>query len=236
MQEDELTALAARMGAVLVRFEQRCESLEQQQSMLAQRLPAMLQEKVDGLLQTLSGQAGVAVREGMAASMDAYQRHVQTTAVEANQTMKAFKDAQTAIASQRRWVRWSLGVVLALSIVSLVATYEGLCGFCQTSYVRLKAQVTCRDAVNKSDVVPCGNGQLGAHVEPKSPRHGDKKPYREVAPRPRSAWAMATSIERRSDASSGQTSKFLAFVSRQLRLTEGRCHDRRRSPCRCALR
>jgi hypothetical protein len=184
MQGDELSILAAKMGAVLVRFEQRCESIEQQQNGLAQWLPAMLEEKVDGLLQTLSGQAGVAVREGLRAPMDGYQRQAQTMAAEASQTIKAFKDAQATIASQRRWMWWSLGFVLALSIVSLVATYESLYGFYQTRYVELKAQVTYLDAVNKSDVVPCGDGQLCAHVDPNSPRYGDRKQYRVVAPRP----------------------------------------------------
>lgn len=184
MQQDDLSILAAKMGAVLVSFEQRCESIEQRQSLLAQRLPDMLEEKMDGLLQTLSGHAGVAVREGLKAPIDGYRLHVQTMAVEANQTMKAFKEAQTTIASQRRWMWRSLGIVLALSIISLVATYESLFGIYQTRYVQLKAQVTYLDAVNKSDVVPCGDGQLCAHVDPKSPRYGDKKQYRVVAPRP----------------------------------------------------
>lgn len=184
MQEDELSILAAKMGAVLVRFEQRCESIEQQQNGLAQRLPALLEEKVDGLLQTLSGHAGVAVREGLRASMDGYQRQAQTMSAEASQTINAFKDAQATIDSQRWWMWWSLGVVMALSIVSLVATYESLYGFYQTRYVQLKAQVTYLDAVSKSDVVPCGDGRLCARLDPKSPSYGDKKQYRVVAPRP----------------------------------------------------
>ncbi len=184
MQEDELAALVAKMGAVIVRFEQRCEATDQQQSALTQQLPAMLEEKVDGLFQTLSGQASVALREGLGPPTDHLQQRLRSIAAEAEQTTRALKAAQADIASQRRLMWWGLGAVLVLSLISLVATYQSLYGFYQSRYTQLKAQVTYLDAVNRADVVPCGDGRLCAHVDPKSPRFGDKKQYRVVEPRP----------------------------------------------------
>lgn len=44
-------------------------------------------------------------------------------------------------------------------------------------YDRLMAAVPYMEAMNKSDVVPCGDGQLCARIDDKAPRLGDKKPY-----------------------------------------------------------
>lgn len=183
MQEDELAAVAAKMGAVIMRFEQRCENIEQQQAEFARQLPALFQGKLDGFLQTLSGQAGNAVREGLGPSTDDYQRRLRETVAEAEQSAKALKAAQAEIASQRRLIWWGMAVVAVLCIGSLVATYESLYGFYQARYTELKSQVTYMDAINRSDVVPCGEGQLCARVDDKAPRFGDKKQYRVVVPR-----------------------------------------------------
>ncbi|MGS1121003.1 hypothetical protein [Rhodanobacter sp. UC4436_H3] len=184
MEEDELTALAATLSVVISRFEQRCQRIEAQQGELLQHLPAMLQDKVDGVLQTLSGQAGVAVREGLGAPAEHYRQRVQVAAAEAEQATRALASVQAEMASQRRWMRWGLGAVLALSLISLAATYESLYGFYQARYARLRAQVTYLEAVNHADVVPCGDGRLCARVEHNSPRYGERKQYRVVAPRP----------------------------------------------------
>jgi hypothetical protein len=183
MQEDELAALAAQMAEVMLRFEQRCQSIEQQQSAFAQQLPTLFRGKVDELLQTLSGQVGGAVREGLGPALDDHQRRLRDIAAETDKTAKALKAAQADIASQRRAMWWGMGVIGLLCIGSLVATYESLYGFYQGRYNELKAQVTYLDAINKSDVVPCGDGQLCARVNDKAPREGDKKQYRVVEPR-----------------------------------------------------
>lgn len=183
MQEEELTALSERIGSAVARFEQRCQGIEQQHSALAQQLPALLEEKIDALLQTFSGHAGAAVREGLSAPTDHFQHRLRTAATEAEQATRALKTAQAEMASQRRFMWWSLGAVLLLSVLSLVATYESLYGFYQTRYTRLRAQVTYLKAVNAADVVPCGDGKLCARVEGNAPRYGEKKQYRVVAPR-----------------------------------------------------
>ena len=184
MQDDELATAVDKISAVIAQFEQRYETIEQRQSMLAQQLPALVEEKMDALLKTLSGQASVALRDGLNPPMDDYRRRLQAIGAEAEQTTRAFQRAQSDIAAQRRVMWWGLGTVLILSVISLVATYQGLYGFYQTRYTKLKAQVVYLEAVNRSDVVPCGDGQLCAHVDPKSPRYGKNKQYRVVAPRP----------------------------------------------------
>lgn len=184
MQEEELAALSVGIGSLMERFERRCQGIEAQHQALARQLPDALEEKFDGFLQTLSGQAGVCVREGLAGPADHFQRRLAVAATEAEQATRSLKMVQAEMASQRRLMWWSLGVVLALSLISLVATYESLYGFYQTRYTRLKAQVTYLEAVNHADVVPCGDGRLCARVEHNAPRYGDKKQYRVVAPRP----------------------------------------------------
>jgi hypothetical protein len=78
---------------------------------------------------------------------------------------------------------WGMGVVLLACLVSLVANYQMLYGSYQQKYDQLLAAVPYMDAVNKSDVVPCGDGQLCARIDDKAPRVGDKKQYRLVEPR-----------------------------------------------------
>jgi hypothetical protein len=183
MQEDELTAAAAALVTAIVRFEQRCRSIEQQHAQFMQQLPMQVQEKVDRVLHALSGRVGSTVREGLEPSIEACQQRVQETAEQAERSVRVLKADQVEIASQRRRMVWSLGAVIALCILSLVATYEGLYGYYQTQFSRLKSEVNYLDAIHRSDVVPCGDGQLCARVDDKAPRYGDNRQYRVVKPR-----------------------------------------------------
>ena len=88
--------------------------------------------------------------------------------------------AQGAFASQRRRLFWGLGAVVLLCLFSLVVTYEGLFGFYQARYEKLVQQVNYLDAVNRADVVPCGDGRLCARVDDRAPRVGDKKQYKQI--------------------------------------------------------
>ena len=185
MQDDELTELTVKMGSVLDRFQQRCHHFEGQQQALAHQLPAMLEQKLDDVLQALSGQAGAMLRDGLAAPTNHLQQRLRAAASEVEQATGTLKAAQRDMASQRKVMWWSLGAVLVLCVLSLAATYESLYGFYHSRYAQLRAQVTYLEAVNAADVVPCGDGKLCARVENNSPRYGDKKQYRVVAPRPR---------------------------------------------------
>lgn len=184
MQSNELTELANKMAAAIARFEPCSQNIEQQQANLARQLPIMVQQKVDDVLQVLSSQAASAVREGLGPPTDELQHRLRTIAIDTDKTTRALRAAQADVASQRRLMWWGLGSVLVLCMISLVATYQSLYGFYHARMTQLKAKITYLEAVNKADVVRCGDGLLCARVDTQSPRYGDKKQYRVVAPRP----------------------------------------------------
>ncbi len=39
------------------------------------------------------------------------------------------------------------------------------------------------EAINRSDIVPCGDGRLCVNIDEKAPKLGEKKQYRLVKPR-----------------------------------------------------
>ena len=183
MQEEEFEALIAQMAALMEQSRQRDARLEQRQEALAQRLSALFDQKSDHFLQTVSGQTSGAVREGLGPPTEDYQRRVRELATEAEQTTQALKSTQADVASQRRLMWWGMGIVLLVSVISLVVNYQMIYGQYRQKYEQLLTAVPYLDAVNRSDVVPCGDGQLCARIDDKAPRQGDKKQYRLIEPR-----------------------------------------------------
>jgi hypothetical protein len=97
---------------------------------------------------------------------------------ETDKAVMTMQSARRGVTSILRWVLIGSGVSLLLSIVALFGTYQMLYSHYQTDYDALKSQVTYLDAVNHSDVVPCGDGRLCARIDDKAQRVGDKKQYR----------------------------------------------------------
>lgn len=150
-------------------------------------LRSSLKEQAAETRNTLRGevrQAGAAFKGEMDLAGQALQRRMEAVLDKADRAASAFATAQDALAAQRRKNFWILGIVLALCLASLITTYLCLYGFYQARYDELRAKVSYLDAINRSDVVPCGDGKLCARVDDKAPRYGDKKDYRVVAPRP----------------------------------------------------
>jgi hypothetical protein len=124
--------------------------------------------------------AGEGFKQEAHAASATLNRKLEDMIAKADRAVDDLAKAQSAFSAQRRRLFWGLGSVVLLCLISLVATYEGLYGFYQARYDMLVRQVTYLDAVNRADVVPCGEGRLCARVDDKAPRIGDKKQYRPV--------------------------------------------------------
>nr|WP_233176511.1 hypothetical protein [Dyella sp. ASV24] len=177
MQEDEFRILADRLLAAVAHMDGRDERLVQQ-------VPAVIEEQTSRWLRTVAGQVETAARSGLEPPLAAYQQRVQSLSAETEKAVATLQGARRDLMSVLRWVWIGACVSLLLSIVALVGTYEMLYGHYQTRYDELKSKVGYLGAINRSDVVPCGDGQLCARVDDKSPRYGEKKQYRVVEPRP----------------------------------------------------
>ena len=171
MNDDEFKRLTEQLLAAVARMDQRDDRLEQ-------RLPAIMEEQTTRWLRTLSGQVESAARAGLEPFLAEGRQKVQGIATEADQTVRTLQASRRDVASILRWVWIGAGACLVFSLVALVAAYEMLYGHYATRYDELESQVTYLDALNHSDVVPCGEGRLCAHIDDKSPRLGDKKQYR----------------------------------------------------------
>jgi hypothetical protein len=137
-------------------------------------------DELQAAMRTEVRKAGEGFRQEANAASATLNRKLEEMIAKADRAVDDLAKSQAAFASQRRRLFWGLGAVVLLCLVSLVATYEGLYGFYQARYDKLVQQVTYLDAVNRADLVPCGDGRLCARVDDKAPRVGDKKQYRPV--------------------------------------------------------
>lgn len=184
MEDDELRALAEHIVAAIARVDQRCDLLEQQQQAFLQQAYGAFEEQTGRWLQTVAGQFEHVARSGLESPLAEGRRSMQGIAAEADQTARTLQGTRRDVASVLHWVWIGTAVSLVFSIVALVGTYEMVYGYYQTKFNELKSQVTYLDAINRSDVVPCGDGRLCARIDDKAPRAGDKKQYRLIEPRP----------------------------------------------------
>ncbi len=177
MQEDDFRELAERLMTVAARMDQRSEELTRQ-------VPAIIEEQTARWLRTVTGQVETAARAGLQAPLAVCEQRVQGLATETDKAVMVLQGATRGLSSILRWVAIGAGVSLLLSIIALFGTYEMLYRHYQTRYDALKSQVTYLDALNHSDVVPCGEGRLCARIDDKAQRVGDKKQYRLIESRP----------------------------------------------------
>lgn len=183
MQGEQQAALAAQMAAMLLRFETRCERIEQRLHASTEHMPVRFEEQMGRWLDTASGQVERVSRNGLESSLADGRRSIRIIAAEADQTVGALQRSRRDLVPLLRWVWIGAGLSLALSLVALFGTYTMLHGHYASRYETLKALVPYMDAINKADVVPCGDDQLCARIDDKAPRLGDRKQYRLVAPR-----------------------------------------------------
>lgn len=124
--------------------------------------------------------AGTTFRAEADSASAALRSNMEEVIARADRTTQALSAAQATFLAQRRRLFIGLGVVVALCLASLVVTYSMLYGYYQSRFVQLTAQVAYLEAINRSDVAPCGDGRLCARVDDKAPRMGEKKQYRVV--------------------------------------------------------
>jgi hypothetical protein len=177
MNDDEFGRLAEQLLAAAARIDQRDDRLEQ-------RLPTLMEEQTTRWLRTVSGQVDSAARAGLDAPLAEGRQKVQGIASEADQIVRTLQATRRDFASTLRWVWIGAGACVLFALGALVGTYEMLYGHYATRYDELKSQVTYLDALNHSDVVPCGEGRVCARTDDKAPRLGDKKQYRLIELRP----------------------------------------------------
>jgi hypothetical protein len=176
MQEDDFKKLAEQLLAAVARMDQRDEQL-------AKQVPALVEEQTTRWLRTVSGQIETAARTGLEPPLAVCQQRVQGLSAETDKSVMAMQGATRGLTSILRWVIVGACVSLLFSLVALFGTYHMLYGHYRQQYDQLLAAVPYMDAVNRSDVVPCGDRQLCARIDDKAPRVGDKKQYRLIEPR-----------------------------------------------------
>lgn len=173
MNEDEFRRLAEQLLAAVARMDQRDEQL-------AQEVPALMEEQATRWLRTVSGQVETAARTGLEPPLVICQQRVQGLTAETDKLVSAMQGARRGLNSTLGWVIVGACVSLVFSFVASFGTYEMLYGHYRQQYDQLLTAVPYMDAVNRSDVVPCGDKQLCARIDDKAPRVGDKKQYRVV--------------------------------------------------------
>ncbi|WP_235430477.1 hypothetical protein [Xanthomonas sp. MUS 060] len=184
MHDDEQADLDIHIAAMIKRFDARCDLIEHRLGALAEQLPSQAQEHLARWLQSASGQVESITRTGLEPPLAEARDRVQGITTAADQTVRALQLTRRDMTSIVRWVWIGAGVSLLFALVALMGTYKMLYGDYATRYDALKVQLNYMEAINRSDIVPCGDGRLCVNIDDKAPKFGDKKQYRLVKPRP----------------------------------------------------
>ena len=171
MDDHEFRMLAEHVLATVARMDQRDEQL-------ARQVPVIIEEQTSRWLRTAAGLLETAARAGLEPPLAACEQRVRGLAVETDKAVLSLQVARRELSSIHRWVMVGAVVSILLSAAALFGAYDMLYGHYQTRYDELKSQVAYLDALNHSDLVPCGEQRVCARIDDKAQRVGDQKQYR----------------------------------------------------------
>ncbi len=144
-------------------------------------LRSQMRTEVDDLRVRLGKEtkrAGDDLRDRMKQIVAPLQDDVERLNRELGYARQQWQEAQDRSLRWHTRVLWSWGSLLVLCLLSLMVNYQAIFGYYHERLAQQMGQMNYMDAINRSDVVPCGDGRLCARVDDKAPRVGDKKQYR----------------------------------------------------------
>lgn len=129
-------------------------------------------------------QAGDDLRERISQIVAPLQGEIERLNRELSHATQQWQEAHERSLRRQTRTRWSWASLLVLCLLSLAANYQMLYGYYHERLTQQIQQTNDMDAINASDVVPCGEGRLCARIDDRAPRLGDKKQYRLIERRP----------------------------------------------------
>ena len=118
------------------------------------------------------------LRGNLERSIQLFQADTERLNQELAKARQQWQDAQDQALRQKKRMTIIIAGLLVLCLISLGITYEASYGYYRNRYAQLVGSMNYMEALNRSDVVPCGDGRLCAHIDAKAQPVGDKKQYR----------------------------------------------------------
>jgi hypothetical protein len=146
-------------------------------------LRSLMREQVEDLRPLLQREVQQVTRDlrgSLERIVQPFQADTERLNRELAKAKQEWQDAQNQALLQKKRLLGMGTALLVLCLITLGATYEALYGYYQKHYEQLMGSTSYLEALNRSDVVPCGDGRLCAHIDAKAPAIGDKKQYRLV--------------------------------------------------------
>lgn len=190
MQQDELAVLIDKTATLMAQYERRgaaidarLQALDDTLQGLAQQLPVVVKTSADGVLQTLPGEMGSVMREGLGRSMDDYRQRLGTAGHDVESAAQALAGQISHLQRLHRQLIWKAMGAVVLALALLLAGGAWL-SMHYTRVIRdnqLSAELL--KAYNGADVTLCADGNLCANVDTRGVRYGEHRQYMPVKPR-----------------------------------------------------
>ncbi|GGA50637.1 relaxation protein [Dyella nitratireducens] len=185
MEATDLDELTSKTSMLMMRFEQRCQAVEQQLQVLAhdlqylsRQLPEVVRHTADSALRTVPDK----VKGGLQQAIDHHEQQLHAVGREVGQGVAQLGREMARLEGLHRMLVWKVvGVTaacLALLLVGgmwLLIHYTGVIHDKQLSAETLKMY-------NAADVVEC-DGRLCANVDAKGAHYGNHGEYVPIKPR-----------------------------------------------------
>lgn len=190
LSQRTLETLVDQVALLMAQFERRCAWLEQQQQSAAQALqetvtqvPLTVRQSADHALHALPHQILERVREGLDRPVADCQQRLHAASAEAGEGIRALAQQAAGLQRLHRWLMWKVGAVAAVSLALLLAGGAWLVAHYAQVVREHRLSAQMQQALQRADIVVCGDGELCARTETKGPRYGERGEYARVAPR-----------------------------------------------------
>ncbi len=191
MQRDELDVLIDKTATLMAQYgrrgaliDARLHALGGTLQDLTARLPGVVRDSTDAMLQSLLAQMTDVVRAGLERPLEDYRGSLHRAGAELDRATHALARRTDQLRTLHRLPIWKTLGAFAIALVLLV----GGGGWLSAHYVRvIRDNQLAADLVlayNRADVVLCGHHELCARVDAKGVRYGDRGQYLRVELRP----------------------------------------------------
>jgi len=183
MQEQHVEGLVSKVSMVMLRFEQRCQAMEQQQQALAselqsltQQLPHVVKQSVGEMLQQLPKGVQEQIGDTLHQTVAEYRKQYESAGLEVSQSARHLSQEMGRLERVHRMLVWKVVGVITACLTLLLAGGVWL-SLHYASVIRAnQISADTLSTYNAADLTLC-DGRLCANVDAHGKRYGTHGEY-----------------------------------------------------------
>lgn len=191
MDKQEVFSLLEKVSVLMAQFERRCEQIERNQNMLAERLqsvaehiPGIVKNSTDNHLRQISQETASSAKQGLGEAVSHYEKSLSQSGhlIQAQASTLGAEIRQLKMLHNH--MMWKVVVTVAFCMLLVIAGGIYLSMHYRRVIEQNQISAELLQAYNRADVVLC-EGRLCVNIDPNSKAYGDgKRQYRQARDRP----------------------------------------------------